>query len=195
MNNLEYVKQKITFFGSVDSDSIEKVAKLYFIGLGFDAYISSGQTAITSILSKYTTKKFKQLGEVLHDKQKGLPDLVIIKNDEIAFVEVKSYHDKHSDSLSQHQLLWISEHPEYKVIVLGLQINFENSKDIYIKKLEDENRELKENIMQDKLANIDFGEKQDRFRWSIYNELIDFSEKIKRRELKVDLEDRENQKR
>lgn len=136
MDNLEYINQKITLYGEMDDVSIEQSAKVMFISMGFEVYDSNKYNTLVK-LTKYKNKKtFENLFEVLNNDKSGIPDLLIIKEDNATFVEVKRVKGNYRDSLNQNQLAWIESHPQYKVIVLYLEFEAKDNANSYIHVLE-----------------------------------------------------------
>ena len=145
MNNIEYITHKITMYGDINS-SIEEIARIYFKALGFDTYICSEQLYHNDFVKKDDI--FEELVKHANKYETGIPDLVLIKDNNITFVEVKRINGNSKDSLSQNQLLWIQNHPQYKVIIFGLEICNEDSSNIKIKELEQQINNLKNEITQ-----------------------------------------------
>lgn len=146
MSNIEYIKQKVIFYGKIESTT-EAIAKLYLEGLGFDVYYSSKLFDFGQLKS-LTQEKMDQLTEIVSIGKLGIPDLIIIKDNIFTFVEVKKISDKFEDALSQSQLNWIQEHSQCKVIVLGFEIEIKESRDIVIKELERDINDLKKQILE-----------------------------------------------
>ena len=96
----------------------EHFAVLYFKKKGYDVYIStkvrkSGKFQEEFVLKYYSNSRiFKKIMKSFDDK-KGIPDLFLVKDDIIYFVEVKS----NKDGLRIDQLRWIQNHPEFQKII------------------------------------------------------------------------------
>lgn len=168
MNNLSYMKKKITFYGDVAKNSIEDIAKIYLEGIGFDVYFCLGYQSWSPLFIKYKSDSFEKLFSVLSDDKNGIPDLVLIKDENITFVEVKSINDV----LRGNQLEWIDKHPQYKVIVLYLEIEDKSNEPPIIKGLYDKIDELNREI-------INLKEEKSKLIEDITNKLKDISESFK----------------
>lgn len=142
--NLEYIRQKINIF--TNGHSIEESARLYLLGLGFDRVCEcKSRYAIDYIKEKYNGEKFKNLFDVLWNQKNGIPDLVAVKDGEIVFVEVKRTDGNYDDSISQNQLKWIKEHPQFRVIILAFELEVkDNDKFLEIETLKHEIKELED---------------------------------------------------
>ena len=135
MTNLKYIHQTIVLHSKLDFKNIEETAKMYFELLGFEVYKSS--TARLDLYHGWTGgRKMDRFGEVLKDIV-GLPDFMLTKGDDTTFVEVKGP----GDTLSQNQLKWIENHPQFKVIIFGVDIEYIIPDKVC--KLEEENLQLK----------------------------------------------------
>lgn len=152
LSNIEFQEAKIKLYGQIKT--IEGAAQTYFEAFGYDVYVAKDYSSLYQIQEKYKGKKFKELSNCITT---GVPDLIAIKGNDIIFIEVKRikkdkiYHLQQQDSLRQSQLKWIAEHPQYKVIIFGLECDIEPSinkeietKEIEIEKLNKEINELKQ---------------------------------------------------
>ena len=131
IENLEYITQKIKFFGEIYK--IEEVARIFFMSLGYDVYHSNQDYHVEN---KYPSS---EIIKVLKEDKKGIPDLVAFKGEDVVFIEVKrvSENGNGSDTLRQTQLKWIQNHPQFKVIIFGLDLSIKRDELEEMRKLEE----------------------------------------------------------
>lgn len=192
MYNLEYISQKILWYGL--SESIEVSAKIYLLGLGYnDVFICSEKDIEYKILSKYKSDKFKRLIQIIKgysENNIGIPDLIAIKDENIIFIEIKRITKNTQDSLSQNQLKWIENHPEYKVIVFGLELDEIQSLEFsQIERLKEELKELRDELNKRKEKEFFNVEKKEILRNEILDKYDNLNEQIRRRKLDCDKKD------
>lgn len=134
VNNLEY--QEKSFLINAKPISIESFAMDY-LNIFYD-FVLESKNSLHHLKDILTEEKLTHLST----NKKGMPDLIAIKDSKIIFYEIKS----ETDSLRTHQLNWIKENPDFKVIVLTIKFNIKKdleeslrSKNLedYIKRLED----------------------------------------------------------
>ena len=100
----------------------EHYAVLYFKEKGFDVYYSRKALKSLKFKEKFIlpyfskNKNFKKLLKSLEIK-KGMPDLFVVKEDTIYFVEVKL----NKYGLRIDQLRWMQKHPEFQKIIFYIK--------------------------------------------------------------------------
>ena len=159
MKNIKYINQEFKFYGDI-SENHEQIVMTFFEALGFDVYYS--KSCWTHIKREFP--KEKELIHVLKNDSTGIPDLLILKNGEICFIEVKKISSKEeirlkgdkSDSLRHTQLKWIQEHPQFKVIIFNLILKKEQAEKEVIKELKKELKYYKEqlDLTQEKVSKL-----------------------------------------
>lgn len=118
---IKYITQKIDLYGQVYD--VEELAKLYFESIGFHVYYSK---------DIFYHREEDWYNKVSHLELKGIPDLLLVKDQKISFVEVKKYNNQFgkSDSLRLDQLKWIESNPEFETTIFALEYTLNKEKSV-----------------------------------------------------------------
>lgn len=102
----------------------EHFATGYFKSKGYEVYFSKSISKkqfrdifVYACINGIELTEFELVGKLIFNDRVGIPDLLLIKNEEVYFVEVKS----NKDYLRENQLEWMRNNPKIKKVLFKIK--------------------------------------------------------------------------